>query len=260
MGATPAYLRVADDLRRQIVEGSLPPGARVPSRAELTARYGCSDSVVTQAVRLLAAEGFVEGRSGSGTYVRQRPQTRRLTRSWYREQRGTSPFRAEMETHSRAGSWESHSERTTPPPDVAERLAISSDDAVMRTRYAFLADGEPAMLSTSWEPFALTRGTPITLPEEGPHAGNGVVVRMAAIDVAITHAVEDVTARPALAAEADQLGTLVGAAVIVIERTYYAEDQPVETADIVIPADRYRVSYMLPVSDGPGPAGERLRG
>jgi hypothetical protein len=36
----------------------------------------------------------------------------------------------------------------------------------MRTRYTFLADGEPVTLPTSWEPLALTEGTPIMFPEE----------------------------------------------------------------------------------------------
>lgn len=36
----------------------------------------------------------------------------------------------------------------------------------MRTRYTFLADGEPVILSTSWESLALTEGTPIMFPEE----------------------------------------------------------------------------------------------
>ena len=42
------------------------------------------------AVRLLVAEGFVESRSGSGSYVRQRPQRQRLSRSWYTTREGGS--------------------------------------------------------------------------------------------------------------------------------------------------------------------------
>jgi len=35
--------------------------------------------------------------------------------------------------------------------------------------------------------------------------------------------------------------------VIEIRRTYYASGRPVETADVVIPAERYRAVYHLPV-------------
>jgi DNA-binding GntR family transcriptional regulator len=35
--------------------------------------------------------------------------------------------------------------------------------------------------------------------------------------------------------------------VLVIERTYYASGRAVETADVVVPADRYKLAYHLPV-------------
>lgn len=76
----------------------------------------------------------------------------------------------------------------------------------MRTRYLFRAEGEPSMLSTSWEPLDLTGRTPVMLPEEGPLAGRGVVERMAAIDVIVDNVVEEVGARPGLAEEAMALG------------------------------------------------------
>jgi DNA-binding GntR family transcriptional regulator len=85
------------------------------------------------------------------------------------------------------------------------------------------------------------------LPEEGPLAGRGVVERMAAIDVTVDNLIEEVGARPGLAEENLALGGVPGHAVMVISRTYFAGGQPVETADIVIPADRYRVAYRLPV-------------
>ena len=92
----PTYQRIADDLRRAILDGSLAPGAKLPSRHELARQYGVSDRVAVEAVRVLAAEGFAETRSGSGSYVRQRPEMQRLTRAWYTARRGGSPFRAEM--------------------------------------------------------------------------------------------------------------------------------------------------------------------
>ncbi|MBO2453071.1 GntR family transcriptional regulator, partial [Actinomadura barringtoniae] len=244
----PAYLRIADDLRRQIVEGRLAPGARVPSRHALARQHGVSDRVAVEAVRLLVSEGYVESRSGSGTYVRERPSVRRLTRSWYRESRGrgSSPFRADMEVQGRAGKWRSSSETAKASPAIAERLGIGEGDPVMCTRYVFLADEQPVMSSTSWEPLELTRGTPIMFPEDGPHAGAGVVARMRAIGVDITTAEEIVTARTILAAEAELLDEPIGSIVQVIRRTYLG-DRPVETADIIVPVDRYEVAYVIPV-------------
>jgi DNA-binding GntR family transcriptional regulator len=243
----PTYQRIADDLRRAIVDGDLPPGAKVPSRHELARQYGVSDRVAVEAVRLLVAEGFVEARSGSGSYVRQRPERRRLTRSWYTTRSGGSPFRADMAQGGIVGTWESSTERVPMTPAIAARLGAEPGDAAMRTVYTYLADGTPVMLSVSWEPASLTGGTAIVLPEEGPHAGKGVVERMAVIGQRITHAEETVAARPALASEAERLGIRPGGTVLTIARVYHTEQRAVETADIVIPVERYSLVYEIPV-------------
>lgn len=243
----PTYQRVADQLRRRIIAGEYTPGDKLPSRQDLAEEFGVGRRVAADAVQQLVGEGYVVSRSGSGSYVRPRPPVRRLTRSWYREDRGGSPFRADMAAQSVRGGWESASESAIAPDTVAHRLAIGPGDPVMRTRYTFTGDGEPVMLSTSWEPLEITRGTVVVLPEDGVHAGRGVVDRMRVIGHEIVQAGEIVTARPADAEEADLLRIARGSVVLVIQRTYYTEDRPVETADIVVPPDRYELAYMIPV-------------
>lgn len=243
----PTYQRIADDLRRSIVDGVLPPGAKLPSRHELAHTYGVSDRVAVEAVRLLVAEGFVQAKPGSGSYVRQRPERQRLTRSWYTSRRGGSPFRADMAEAGIPGTWESSTERIPMTPAIATRLGAGAGDPAMRTVYMFLGDGQPVTLSVSWEPAALTEGTPIMFPEEGPHAGQGVVERMAVIGQQITHAEETVAARPALASEAERLNIRPGGIVLTIARIYRTDERAVETADIVIPVERYALVYDVPV-------------
>jgi DNA-binding GntR family transcriptional regulator len=246
-GEQPAYLRVADDLRRKILDGTLPPHARLPSQARIRTEYGVSDTVALEARKVLMAEGFVEGRSGSGTYVRERPRPQRVIRSGYRPAGPATPYRQEQADEGCKGSWESRSVQEYASLDVAERLRIEPGERVMRTQYLFRTEGEPSLLSTSWEPMALTGRTPVLLPEEGPVGGQGVVARMAAIDVVVDHMAEEVGARPGLAAETAALGGVPGHVVIEIRRTYFASGRPVETADVVIPAERYRAVYHLPV-------------
>ncbi|MFF9816181.1 GntR family transcriptional regulator [Streptomyces sp. NPDC014006] len=246
-GEQPAYLRVAGDLRKKIVDGSLPPHTRLPSQARIREEYGVSDTVALEARKVLMAEGLVEGRSGSGTYVRERPVPRRIARSGFRPERGATPFRQEQADAEARGTWESSSEQAQASRAVAARLGIEPGERVMRTRYLFRESGEPMMLSTSWEPLAVTGRTPVMLPEEGPLGGMGVVERMRAIDVIVDNVTEEVGARPGLAEELQALGGVPGHVVLVVQRTYYASGRPVETADVVIPADRYRVAYHLPV-------------
>ncbi|MFE9453369.1 GntR family transcriptional regulator [Streptomyces sp. NPDC006739] len=243
------YLQVAESLRARILAGEWEVGARLPSGARLAEEYGVGRNVTQRAMDRLIIEGILEGRAGSGTYVRKPRERTRMVRSRHGERRGASPFRADMKDHGRTGTWESHSQARVPAPEaIAERLAINPGDLCVTTRYEFLADGRPVQLSTSWEPMAVTDGTPIVLPEMGPLAGMGVVERMQSIGVEIATAVE--VPRPARAtqAQANLLGISVGDLLLEIERTYYDTDgRPVETADIVVPHIRWEVAYEFGV-------------
>jgi GntR family transcriptional regulator/MocR family aminotransferase len=68
----PLRERIELALRAAIREGRLRPGDRLPATRSLAAELGCSRWVVVEAYDQLAAEGWVEGRAGSGTRVRAR--------------------------------------------------------------------------------------------------------------------------------------------------------------------------------------------
>ncbi len=255
MGAStdPVYLRVLDDLRTQIREGVLGPGARVPSRAAIMTRYGVGETAAKHALAVLAIEGLIEPRPGSGSYVRQPAVIRRLDHD--RQQIPGSPFgldesaltAAREHAQARRLSWEHHSERAGAAPQIARRLKIQPDDRVMRTKYVLRADGNPVQMATSYEPMEITAGSPVLLPEEGPLAGRGVPTRMGAIGIRVDQVIEDISTRPPLSAEATTLAIPSGTPVLHVERTHLAGDRPVETCDIVIPADQYRLRYRVPV-------------
>lgn len=243
------YLHVADDLRRRITAGEWAVGERLPSRAQLADHYAVGRNVTQRAMERLIIEGVLEGRAGSGTYVRRPRERRRMVRSRHREARGGSPFRADMGEQGKVGSWDSHSQARTPAPShIAERLAIAPGDPCVHTVYEFLADQQPVQLSHSWEPMAITDGTPIVLPEMGPLAGRGVVERMRTIGVVIDVAVEVPRPSRATQDQANLLGIAVGDLVTLIERTYYDTDgRPVETADILVPDVRWEIAYEVPI-------------
>ncbi|RFU42758.1 GntR family transcriptional regulator [Actinomadura logoneensis] len=66
----PGYLQIADDLRKQINDGTLAPGDALPSIAELVKRYESSTGVVKSAIGVLRTEGRVIGQQGKGVFVR----------------------------------------------------------------------------------------------------------------------------------------------------------------------------------------------
>lgn len=166
------YLAVADVLRARILAGEWEIGERLPSRARLAVEYGVGRNVMQRAVDRLIIDGLLEGRAGSGTYVRMPRERLRLVRSRHHERReGSRPW-PDRKERGRADAWDSHSQVRVPAPEaIAERLAISPGNLCVNTHYEFLADGQPVQLSESWEPMAITDGTPIVLPEMGPLAG-----------------------------------------------------------------------------------------
>jgi GntR family transcriptional regulator/MocR family aminotransferase len=65
----PLARQLADGVREQVVAGTLPVGRRLPSTRALAGDLGISRSVTEHAYDQLAAEGWLESRHGSGTYV-----------------------------------------------------------------------------------------------------------------------------------------------------------------------------------------------
>ena len=61
---------VADAVRAEIVSGRMSPGSRLSSFRELSVRFAVSIKTVQVALELLASEGLLEFRHGSGTYVK----------------------------------------------------------------------------------------------------------------------------------------------------------------------------------------------
>jgi len=67
--STPLYYQVYQRLRAAILLGQLSPGTRLPSTRQMANDLGVSRNTLMSAFDQLIAEGYVEGRVGSGTFV-----------------------------------------------------------------------------------------------------------------------------------------------------------------------------------------------
>jgi GntR family transcriptional regulator/MocR family aminotransferase len=65
----PLYRWLYEQLRAAILAGRFHPGARLPATRDLAKAYGLSRATIVTAFEQLRSEGYVEGRTGSGTYV-----------------------------------------------------------------------------------------------------------------------------------------------------------------------------------------------
>ncbi|MEU9887393.1 GntR family transcriptional regulator [Sphaerisporangium sp. NPDC051011] len=243
-GNDPVYLRVVEELRAQIADGTLPPGAPIPSRAQLTQRFRVGETAARHALRVLAAEGLIIGRVGSGHYVREKSVLYPLQRSRHTDH--DAPFAADMQAGGHRATWDWRSEPVRAGREIARRLRLEPGDPVIRTRYVFRAEGKPMQLATSYEPAELGKGQPV--PEEGTNNGRrSLLSRMSAAGVKITDIRESVHTRVPQPTESDLLDLPTGVHILHVERTHWAGDRPVETSDIVVPGDRFRLVYSVPL-------------
>ncbi|MFC3686722.1 PLP-dependent aminotransferase family protein [Aquipuribacter hungaricus] len=72
--------RIADDLRARVAAAA--PGERLPSTRALVAAHGASPVTVQRAVQALVAQGLVETRPGTGTFVRAPRTVRAIDYGW----------------------------------------------------------------------------------------------------------------------------------------------------------------------------------
>lgn len=126
----PLAHQIYRELRRAITGNHLPGGARLPSTRDLARQLGVARFTVDEAYARLAAEGYVVGRRGSGTYVVEHPH---LGEAAPAERPAPSPRR-------RYSAWSRRLEHAT-----RERWSTPSDAAVIR-----FDTGRPALDAFPW--------------------------------------------------------------------------------------------------------------
>ena len=65
------YQQMADDIEKQILNGILIAGEKLPGENDLAEKYGVSRNVVREALKALKENGLVRIQTGKGTYVSQ---------------------------------------------------------------------------------------------------------------------------------------------------------------------------------------------
>jgi GntR family transcriptional regulator/MocR family aminotransferase len=73
-GALPLHVRIQRALRQLILDGALDVGRRLPASRALAQSLAVSRDTVEAAYGQLHAEGFIERRTGSGSFVSEQVQ------------------------------------------------------------------------------------------------------------------------------------------------------------------------------------------
>ncbi|KAF1304516.1 GntR family transcriptional regulator [Enterococcus saccharolyticus] len=75
------YLEVADKIKKDIFSGKYPVGTMLPTENELEELFGVSKITVRKAIELLAADEYVQKKSGRGTTVLSNRPYNKLSRA-----------------------------------------------------------------------------------------------------------------------------------------------------------------------------------
>jgi GntR family transcriptional regulator len=243
----------AAELRRRIMEHvkGYEAGAKLPTLREFAAsKEGVARGVAEKAIDRLRAEGLIESRRGSGSYVR----ASRIPR--------TSPGRLSPTQWGHGLSIQAHDTDNppravdvavgdvVPPAHVAEALGVPTGEAVLSRYRRYVRGRRAVQLATAYLPIELTRGTRIEHTDTGP---GGTFARLDEQGFGPTRFVERVISRAPTPAEIngtegrDGLGLRrEGSLVFEITRYAYAGDRCVEVSLMVLDAEAYELVYAFP--------------
>jgi DNA-binding GntR family transcriptional regulator len=248
MAKEPITQRISADLRKQIQEGNLGPGALLPSEPELAREYNVSRQTARSALQALEREGLVIVRPRRGRVVRssqrlrwhlsefERPDHTVLTTSdaWETdiEGQGHDPTRQDLEV-----------ERITPPDSIATRLNMDprTDICVIRRHVRYI-DGKPAIISDDYFDERIVRGTELAEPEDTTRENI-----LAEAGYEQVYDVDEIITRMPRPDEIDRLKISTGTPVAEHIRTgYTATEQPVRVMVSIVPGDTLILQYTVP--------------
>ncbi|MEU7377187.1 GNAT family N-acetyltransferase [Streptomyces albidoflavus] len=238
------YQRIADDLRAQITDGSLQPGDRLPTEAEIAARWETTRSTAVQGLKLLVNEGLIVSERPRGYFVRSRqPMVYRPQAEFHK--RPLSPemdqFITQMAEEGREASQHIEVQVEAPPRKIRERLQLGDDELVVVRKRVRYIDGVPYNSNDSYFPLALVQGSAIMHPADIARGANAVMSELGHEQV---RALDEFHIRMPTPEEADRLQLGPGTPVAVHLCTGYTrEGNPVRAVSNVLPGDRHVITY-----------------
>ena len=244
----PITQRISADLRRQIQEGILGPGALLPSETEVAREYGVSRQTARSALQALEHEGLVVVRPRRGRVVRstqrlrwhlsefERPDRTILATSdaWETdiERQGHDPTRQDLEVA-----------RITPPEMIAARLNLDprTDICVVRRHVRYI-DGKPAIISDDYFDEKIVEGTELAEPKDTTRENI-----LAEAGYEQVYDIDEIITRMPTPDEVTRLGIPAGTPVAEHIRTgYTAENRPVRLMISIVPGDTLILQYTIP--------------
>jgi GntR family transcriptional regulator len=218
-GIVPRYVRIAETLRRRLLDFRQREGTRLPSEPTLAREFGVSRETVREALALLRSEGLVYARTGRGTFVSPWPQQVGL--------RITQPINEPYVAGRPSSPKVLEQGYVAPSAEVTRALAVAAGRPVFR--YTILRSIRGQAFRFGWvyvpeavaERLDLRRLPRLTVSDK--------IEREAGLRLIRAHQSAIAIAAPANVAKA--LSLPVGSPVLAFHRVYYEESgRPAELA------------------------------
>ncbi|MDB5525063.1 MAG: GntR family transcriptional regulator [Rhizobium sp.] len=226
--ATSLYRQIAARLRDEIAGGRFEPSGRLPSEAEIGARFAVSRVTVRLALEELAKSRLIERRKGKGTYVAGKEVRHELdTLRSFHESLVLQGLNASMLILAL--------EPMKTPEMIAASLGPGWETCLFLERL-HLVDNEPIALGRSFLPASLAKFSREEMESRPTYA---IVSALAGVEVERAHVtIGAQNADPDLEA---LLKIPNGAALLVMERTsWFIDNIPAERSTFYVRPERYR--------------------
>lgn len=235
MAMLPAYVRVYNTIKHEIVDGLYSIGDFLPPEAELCKRFGVSRVTIRHATELLARDGYIVIKQGYGTTVCDRHA---ITQGLNTVTSLTETLQAQgycVETRDTIVGYMQPNDRLT------SELNLSAGSKVIRIQRIRLADQTPIAIMKNY-----------LIPEMVP----GIEKRLDKC-ISLYHLLEDyynitidsawdrISAKVANEEEARMLGVPSQTALINFRRICYMNKQPVCVDQAYILGDFYQYEFFI---------------
>lgn len=228
MADGPLYAQIEERLLGRI-QSEFKRGQLLPTQKELAVQYGASLITVKRALDELQRKGYLQSTRGRGTVV---------VRPSIRDDRGN----VASWTDTMTGLGRPPTTRTcrvstrVPPADVARALNLKAREKSVMVERVRSLDDDPICLMRNEFPLSLVPA----LADEGLTEESLYHWLKRRYGLVPSRADEEVSARMAVKDERHELGNDTQIVMVVRRHTWLAPDRPLELAEMIAPAHRYR--------------------